>query len=164
MVDDNVDDDGASGDAKEFMRANRRAFMITLRKDGSPTAHPMAAFYGGGALYVNVYRTSAKARNLWRDDRVCCVLATPSNTDFDGAVYKGQARELSVEEVFADQVPEGLAWARNPRSGGSQEQPEIPPEEERHIGDTAGRVKRGKRIIFEISPDELGMIQDVREG
>ena len=154
-----------SEDADEFMRGSRRLFMITLRKDGSPTCHPMSAFYGGGALYLNMYRASAKAKNLARDDRICCVLATPYGAEhFQGAVYKGHARELSVEEVFADEVPEGLAWARNPRSGGSQEQPDIPPEEDRKIGDTAGRVKRGKRIIFEISPDQVGMVQDVREA
>jgi hypothetical protein len=125
----------------------------------------MAGFYGGGALYLNMYRASAKAKNLGRDDRICCVLTTPYGAEeFQGAVYKGRARELSVEEVFADEVPEGLAWARNPRSGGSQEQPDIPPEEDRKIGDTAGRVKRGKRIIFEISPDQVGMLQDVREA
>jgi hypothetical protein len=154
-----------SEDVAEFMRGSRRLFMITLRKDGSPTCHPMAGFYGGGALYLNMYRASAKAKNLGRDDRVCCVLTTPYGAEhFQGAVYKGHARELSVEEVFADEVPEGLAWARNPRSGGSQEQPDIPPEEDRKIGDTAGRVKRGKRIIFEVSADQVGMVQDVRDA
>lgn len=160
-------DDGAaiSDDLAEFMRGTRRCFMITLRKDGSPTVHPMAGFYGGGALYLNMYRASAKAKNLGRDDRIACVLATPSGADeFKAAVYKGHARELSVEEVFADEVPEGLAWARNPRSGGSQEKPEIPPEDQRKIGDTAGRITRGKRMVFEISPDEVGMVEDVREG
>lgn len=151
--------------AAEFMRANRRAFMITLRKDGSPTAHPMAAFYGGGALYVNVYRASAKAKNLGRDDRVCCLVATQADADgFDAALYRGHARELSVEEIFAEQVSEGLAWARNPSSGGSQEQPDVPPEENRKIGDTAGRIQRGKRTVFEISPDTVGMVRDVREA
>lgn len=160
---DSTSINGIDGDVADFMRANRRAFMITLRKDGSPTAHPMAAFYGGGALYVNIYRASAKAKNLGRDDRVCCVVATPADSEqFEAAVYSGHARELTLEEVFADEVPEGLAWARNPRSGGSQEQPDIPPEQERRIGDTAGRIKRGKRIVFEISPDEVGMIADVR--
>lgn len=152
-------------EAAEFMRANRRAFMITLRKDGSPTAHPMAAFYGGGALYVNMYRASAKARNLGRDDRVCCVLATPADAeDFEAAVYRGRARQLSTAEVFAEEVTEGLAWARNPRSGGSQEKPDIPPEADRKIGDTAGRIMSGKRTVFEISPQEVGMMQEVREG
>ncbi|HET6875426.1 MAG TPA: pyridoxamine 5'-phosphate oxidase family protein, partial [Acidimicrobiales bacterium] len=95
-------------DVDEFMRGSRRLFMVTKRKDGSPTCHPMAAFYGGGALYLNMYRASAKARNLGRDDRICCVLTTPYGAEqFRAAVYKGHARELSVEEVFADEVPEG---------------------------------------------------------
>ena len=160
-----MDEDGTiPEDVAEFMRGSRRLFMATLRKDGSPTCHPMSGFYGGGALYLNMYAASAKAKNLGRDDRMCCLLTTPYGADiFRAALYKGHARQLSLEEVFADEVPEGLAWARNPRSGGSQDQPEIPPEDERHIGDTAGRVKRGKRIIFEISPDEVGAIQDVRE-
>lgn len=150
-------------DAEEFMGQNRRTFMITLRKDGSPTAHPMAGFYGG-RLYLNAYRVSAKAKNLGRDDRICCVVATPADAEeFAAAVYRGRARLLPVDEVFADRVPEGLAWARNPRSAGSQEQPDAPPEDERMIGDTAGRIRRGKRVIFEISPDEVGMIGDVRE-
>ena len=154
-----------SEETGEFMRGTRRLFMVTLRKDGSPTCHPMAAFYGGGALYLNMYRASAKAKNLGRDDRIACLLTTPYGADqFKAALYKGHSRELSNEEVFADEVPEGLAWARNPRSGGSQEQPDIPPEEERKIGDTAGRIKRGKRMIFEVSPDEVGMLQDVREA
>ena len=42
--------------------------------------------------------------------------------------------------------------------------PDIPPEDQRKIGDTAGRIIRGKRMIFEVSPDEVGMVQDVREA
>lgn len=151
--------------AATFMEHNRRTFMVTRRRDGSPTAHPMAGFYGGGALYLNAYRASAKANNLIRDERICCVVTNPSDSpDFEAAVYRGRARMLSAEEVFADQVPEGLAWARNPRSQGSQDAPEVPPEDQRKIGETAGRIQRGVRVIFEISPDEVGMIEDVREG
>ena len=151
-------------DVGRFMSENGRTFMITLRKDGSPTAHPMAGFFGG-RLYLNTYGKSAKAKNLGRDDRICCVLTNPSDAEaFKGALYRGRARQLSVEEVFAEEVPEGLAWARNPRSQGSQEQPEIPAEEARKIGDTAGRVTRRRRVIYEISPDQVGMLADVREG
>jgi len=150
-------------EAGDFMAANRRTFMITLRNDGSPTAHPMAGFFGG-RLYLNAYGKSAKARNLGRDDRICCVVTNPSDAEsFQGALYSGRARPLTVDEVFADQVPDGLAWARNPRSQGSQDQPDIPPETDRKIGDTAGRISRGVRIIFEVSPDQVGMLSDLRE-
>ena len=89
------------------------------------------------------------------------LLATIGNID-----RLRQITQVLVKHGFGELVArtEGLAWARNPRSGGSQEQPDIPPEEERKIGDTAGRIKRGKRMIFEISPDEVGMVQDVREA
>jgi nitroimidazol reductase NimA-like FMN-containing flavoprotein (pyridoxamine 5'-phosphate oxidase superfamily) len=155
--------DRVPDDAAEFLEENRRTFMITLRKDGSPTAHPMASWFGP-SLYLNTYGASAKARNLERDDRICCVVTNPSDAqDFEGAVFRGRARLVPQDEVFADEVPLGLAWARNPRSQGSQEKPDPPPEDERKIGETAGRVQRGVRVIFEISPDEVGMIQNVRE-
>ena len=151
-------------EADEFMRANKRTFMITLRKDGSPTGHPMAGFFGG-ALYLNMYRASIKSKNLDRDPRICCVLTNPSGADrFEGVLYRGKARMLTADEVFAEGVTEGLAWARNPRSDGSQEQPEIPDESERKIGETAGRIKRGVRVIYEISPDEVGVLNNVRRS
>jgi len=150
-------------DAAGFMEKHRRTFMITLRKDGSPTAHPMAGFFGG-SLYLNTYGASAKAKNLGRDERICCLVTNPSDSaEFEAAVYRGRARVVPVEEVFAEDVPEGLAWARNPRSAGSQEKPDIPPESDRKIGDTAGRVTRGKRVIFEIVPREVGMIATLRD-
>lgn len=151
-------------EAAHFMAANGRTFMVTLRKDGSPTAHPMAGFFGG-RLYLNTYGKSAKAKNLGRDDRICCVLTNPSDAEsFQGALYRGRARRLTADEVFAEKVPDGLAWARNPSSQGSQDQPDIPPEEDRKIGDTAGRITRGVRVIYEISPEQVGMLGDVREG
>lgn len=157
------DDDQLDTEASDFMAANRRTFMVTLRKDGSPTAHPMAGFFGG-RLYLNAYGKSAKARNLERDDRICCVVTNPSDAEsFQAALYRGRARPLTVDEVFAERVTDGLAWARNPRSEGSQDQPDIPPEDERKIGQTAGRISRGARTIFEVSPDEVGMLADVRE-
>ncbi|MBW2231141.1 MAG: pyridoxamine 5'-phosphate oxidase family protein [Deltaproteobacteria bacterium] len=149
-------------DAEQFMQGNGRTFMVTLRKDGSPTGHPMAGFFGG-ALYLNMYGASAKSRNLERDDRICCVVTNPSDArDFEGTVYRGTARKVPAEEVFAEDVPQGLAWARNPRTEGSQDNPEIPPEDERKIGETAGRIKRGVRVIYEIVPAEVGMISSVR--
>ena len=149
-------------DAEEFMERNGRTFMITLRKDGSPTGHPMAGFFGG-ALYLNMYAASAKSKNLGRDDRICCVVTNPSDApDFEAAVYRGRARNVPAEEGFSEDVPQGLAWARNPRSEGSQEQPGIPPEDQRKIGETAGRITRGVRVIYEIVPTEVAMIPATR--
>ena len=152
-------------DAATFLGDNNRTFMITLRKDGSPTAHPMAGWFGPECMYLNTYRASTKAKNLGHDEADAIVVTNPSDArDFEGVVFRGRARQIPEEEVFGDDVPVGLAWARNPRSEGSQDQPDIPPEGERKIGETAGRVTRGVRIIFEIAPDTAGMIDSVREG
>ena len=151
-------------DAQEFMKNHGRTFMITKRKDGSPTAHPMASWHGG-ELYLNMYRASIKSNNLDRDNRICCVITNRSDdVDLEAAVYRGEGRKLTIDEVFADQVTEGLAWARNPRSQGSQEQPDIPDEDKRKIGDTAGRIKRGVRVIWELTANRAGLIQNVRES
>ncbi len=37
------DHDPVPEDAQDFMKNNGRTFMITKRKDGSPTAHPWRA-------------------------------------------------------------------------------------------------------------------------
>ena len=88
---------------------------------------------------------------------------------YSGALERHPALQLVFTEQGTSWIPETLGtldyfFTRMGSSGGSQEQPDIPPEEERKIGDTAGRIKRGKRMIFEISPDEVGMVQDVREA
>ena len=53
-------------DASQFLESNHRTFMITLRKDGSPTGHPMAGFFGG-SLYMNMYGASVKAKQQTTD-------------------------------------------------------------------------------------------------
>ncbi len=110
-----------------------------------------------------MYAASVKSKNLNRDSRICCVVTTPSDADVEAVVYKGNARLVPVDEVFADGVPDGLALARNPRSGGAQEQPEIPDHDKRKIGETAGRVKAGLRVIYEVIPSEVGVIRKVRD-
>ena len=42
-------------------------------------------------------------------------------------------------------------------------EPDVPPEDERRIGETAGRVERGVRVIFEVGADEAGMLAEVRD-
>src|ERR1700740_610318 len=52
----------------------RRAFLIGLRDDGSPTCHPMVAVESEGEIAFNTYRKSAKTRNFQRDPRAAVVL------------------------------------------------------------------------------------------
>ena len=55
-------------------QAHKRAFLFSLRADGSPTCHPMTSFEKDGAPAFNTYRKSAKTKNLLRDPRAAVVL------------------------------------------------------------------------------------------
>ena len=57
-----------------FLKEHRRTFFITIRKDGTPTIHPMTGLYHEGRLRYSSYKTSAKNRNIERDDRVCSLV------------------------------------------------------------------------------------------
>jgi len=76
-----------------FLQAHRRAYWVTLRQDGSPTAHPMAGLYEDGRLLFTSYRKSAKNRNVDRDPRCCVLLANEYDaTSLEAVTLKGFAR------------------------------------------------------------------------
>src|SRR5262249_59829875 len=50
-------------DVAAFLGRHTRAFLLTRRRDGSPTIHPMTAFFADGRVTMTTYRKSAKARN-----------------------------------------------------------------------------------------------------
>lgn len=152
----------------DFMENNGRTFMITLRKDGSPTAHPMGGFVGGG-LYLNMYRDSVKFKNLNRDPSICCMLTTPSNAkDFKAAIYRGRARFVPYEETPGESAPKGLRRARAPYEQNNERPkpkdapPDDPVEAKRRLSAVEERVKAGIRVVFEIAPEQAGFLDKVR--
>lgn len=157
-------------DITDFMDQHNRCFMVTFRKDGSPTAHAMAGFSGGG-LFLNMYRDSIKAKNLFRDPNICCLIATPSDAPgFRAAMYRGQARFVPVEEDAAGR--KGLARARNPHATSEEARsrapkaanPDDPAEAKRRLSAVQDRVKAGVRIVFEVLPERTGFLNKVRKG
>ena len=57
--------------ARDFLRANHRGVLSTLRRDGRPQLSPVgAAVDDDGHVVVSTPETTAKARNLRRDPRV----------------------------------------------------------------------------------------------
>jgi PPOX class probable F420-dependent enzyme len=57
--------------AREFLRHNHRAVLLTQRRDGSPQMSPVAcALEDSGRVVVSTRQTAAKARNVGRDPRV----------------------------------------------------------------------------------------------
>jgi PPOX class probable F420-dependent enzyme len=63
-------------DARAFVRANHRAVLATIRRDGSPQLSPITCgLDDNGNVIVSTRETAAKTRNLRRDPRAwLCVL------------------------------------------------------------------------------------------
>jgi PPOX class probable F420-dependent enzyme len=126
--------------AEAFLREHTRTFLLTLRPDGAPTCHPMVGFWQDGALWLNTYRKSAKARNLIRSPRVACVVVTDDDAPrFRGVVLRGRAEIL-------ESAPLPSGTARPPAVG----------------GDVArlvqARLAEGKRVVVRIVPDEMRLV------
>jgi hypothetical protein len=47
----------------------RVAFLATVRHDGSPRVHPVEAWFAAGRVFVRMWPTSPKVRDLERDPR-----------------------------------------------------------------------------------------------
>jgi hypothetical protein len=47
----------------------RVAFLATVRPDGSPRVHPVEAWFAAGRVFVRMWPTSPKVRDLQRDPR-----------------------------------------------------------------------------------------------
>jgi len=63
-------------EARAFVRANHRAVLTTLRRDGTPQLSPvLCAVDGTGAVVVSTREAAAKAKNVRRDPRAwLCVI------------------------------------------------------------------------------------------
>ena len=77
-------------DVQPFMQANHRGVITTFQRDGA--AHNsivVCGAYKSKAAFVIVYGTSAKARNLRRDNRCTVMAVTDDWRSF--AVVEGEA-------------------------------------------------------------------------
>ena len=131
--------------AEEFLRAHTRTFLVTVRADGAPACHPMVGLWHRGALYMNTYRKSAKARNIARDARVACVVVTGDDEPrFRGVVFRGRAEVMPPRSPSAERTePAG----------------QRPP----GVGDEVTslvqmRLAEGKRVVVRIVPDEVRLV------
>lgn len=64
-------------EARDFVRDNSRAVMLTYRRDGRPQLSPVVVTVdGGGRCMVSTRETAMKRRNLARDTRTSlCVMS-----------------------------------------------------------------------------------------
>jgi hypothetical protein len=154
-----------------FLEANGRTFMITRRKDGFPSAHPMARFYAERRIFFNMYSTSVKDKNLTRDPGVSCLVTTPSDaSDFRAVVFRGSGRKIPVADAAADDAPLGVRIAR----GGSMQTvlqrdgdmsrfaAEDPDDIKKRASVLLARVAAGVRVLWEVEPDQVAFLDQVR--
>jgi hypothetical protein len=110
-----------------------RAFLFTLRSDGSPTCHPMVVTRQRDVLTINAYRSSAKIRNLLRDPRAALVTLE----DWQSAPSSATALSGSMELI--ESHPAAAPSASSP--------PEPAPEVPRSVRERVGnRIAQGKRV------------------
>ena len=89
--------------ARDYLRANHRAVLATMRRDGTPQMSPVAcAVDEAGAVVVSSRETAVKTKNVRRDPRAwLCV--------FPDAFYGGFVQvEGAVTVVSLPEAMDGL--------------------------------------------------------
>ena len=120
-------------EVREHLERHSRSFLLTLRADGSPTAHPMTALLEQDRLVFNTYRKSAKARNVERDHRVGVVLLEGYDPEAEaggrGYALQGEG-EICQVEGHAERRGRG---------------PEVAAGQQERVNE---RLREGKRILI----------------
>lgn len=130
-------------DVAAFLGRHTRVFLLTRRRDGSPTIHPMTGFFADGRVSMSTYRKSAKARNVERDPRAACLVVNGyGKDDVRGVLVRGRgalrqaAMAVPTEGREAPAKVSGSVSAR-----------------------VADRMATGKRVFLDIEPDEVTVVQ-----
>jgi hypothetical protein len=131
-------------EASALLAKSRRVFLLTLRADGSPTAHPMTGVFARGQLAFSTYRKAAKTRNALRDPRTCSLaLEGYGGAGARAVVYRGPARALEGEP--AAELLGGGGAAAGPVTGGVS-------------GRATARLAEGKRVVLAVEPAEVELL------
>jgi hypothetical protein len=129
-------------DVAAFLARHTRTFLVTRRRDGGPTIHPMTAFFADGRVTMTTYRKSVKARNVERDPRASCLVVNGyDKADARGVLVKGRGALR--------------AGALAPPAGGG----EAPKVSGGVTGRVADRMASGKRVFLDVVPDEAAFVQ-----
>jgi PPOX class probable F420-dependent enzyme len=90
-------------EARAFVRANHRAVLATMRRDGSPQLSPVACSLDeAGAVIVSTRETAAKTKNVRRDPRAWLCVFT------DGFFGQFVQVEGAVTVVALPEAMDGL--------------------------------------------------------
>jgi PPOX class probable F420-dependent enzyme len=81
-----------------FLSEQRLGVLVTIRRDGSPQASPVAYLYEDGKIVISTIRRLAKVKNIRRDDRVTfCVVGQPPNARY--VTIHGRVRVIEDDIV-----------------------------------------------------------------
>ena len=88
------------------------AFLVTVRKDGSPRVHPVCPFVVRGRLFIATNQKSPKRHDLKRDGRyVLHMLPGEDDAEFQ---VRGRARLVEDAQTKAMVLAEGPEAGRQP--------------------------------------------------
>jgi hypothetical protein len=140
-------------DVAAFLGRHTRVFLLTRRRDGSPTIHPMTAFFTDGRVTMTTYRKSAKARNVERDERAACLVVNGYGKDDVRAVLvrgRGRLRQATLAALPAVERAE-------PHDAGHS--PKVSDDVTARV---AARMASGKRVFLDVEPDRVDGVQRLR--
>ena len=90
----------------EFLRANRKAALATLDKDGFPHLVAMTLGVRDGAYYMTSYAKAQKVLNIRRNPHVALMIeAGGSYAELKGVMVRGRCEIIEGEDAVRD------AWA-----------------------------------------------------
>jgi PPOX class probable F420-dependent enzyme len=143
----------ASGMSREeidaFLAGERTLVLVTLRRDGSPVAHPMWFTRLGDALYVDTRAESLKLRNLARDPRACAVVESgESYFELRGVRVEGRCERVDDPEEIA-RVHAARAEKDARIGSGLAELPGW------FVGNRRERLGRGERVVLRIAMERV---------
>ena len=119
-----------------FLRANRKAALATLDRDGFP--HLVAMTFGvhDGVYYMTSYAKAQKVLNVRRDPRVGLMIeAGGSYAELKGVMVRGTCEIVEGEDAVRE------AWAIISGEGGRQRR--------RETNDSAA-----KRVVLKVIPEK----------
>jgi len=130
-------------DVARFLASHTRAFLLSRRRDGAPTIHPMTGFFADGRVVMTTYRKSAKARNVERDPRATALVVN--------GYAAGDVRAVCVQ---------GHAALRRAEVGALPTAERTTPKVGQGVAETVtARMASGKRVLLEIEPAQAAFVQ-----
>ena len=131
-------------DVATFLGRYTRVFLLTRRRDGSPTIHPMTGFWADGRVTMSTYRKSAKGRNVERDPRAACLVVNGyGKDDVRGVLVRGRGSLRQATTAVAPSSSESAA-------------PKVSDSVTSRVAD---RMASGKRVFLDVEPDEAAFVQ-----